>query len=81
MLKSHGDLRITVEGHTDNVGNAAANKELSRKRADSVRAWLVSQGIDASRIETAGFGDSKPAADNTTAEGRQQNRRVELVRL
>jgi outer membrane protein OmpA-like peptidoglycan-associated protein len=80
MLTSHADLRLLIEGHTDNVGNASANKALSEQRAAAVKAYLVSRGIDAGRIETAGLGDTKPAAPNTTPEGRQQNRRVELVK-
>lgn len=80
MLKEHGDLAITIEGHTDDVGQAAANQALSEKRAAAVKAYLVSQGIEASRLESQGFGQTKPAVPNTTAEGRQQNRRVELVK-
>ena len=80
MLTQHGDLKLTIEGHTDNVGNAATNKTLSEQRAAAVKAYLVSKGIDAARIETAGLGDTRPAAPNATPEGRQQNRRVELVK-
>ena len=81
MLKEHADLKITIEGHTDNVGNAPANRELANKRAAAVKAFLVSTyGIDPSRLQSAGFGDEKPVAPNTTPEGQQQNRRVELVR-
>lgn len=80
MLTQHADLKLTIEGHTDNVGSAASNKSLSEQRAAAVKTYLVSKGIDAARIETAGLGDTKPAAPNTTPEGRQQNRRVELVR-
>jgi outer membrane protein OmpA-like peptidoglycan-associated protein len=81
MLKDHAELAILIEGHTDNVGNAAANQTLSEKRAAAVRQVLVDKyGIAAARITTAGFGATKPAAPNTTAEGRQQNRRVELVK-
>jgi len=80
MLTQHGDLRLTIEGHTDNVGNAASNKALSEQRAAAVKAYLVSKGIDAARIETAGLGDTRPAAPNASPEGRQQNRRVELVK-
>ena len=80
MLKAHADLKLTIEGHTDNVGNAASNQALSEKRAAAVVAHLVQQGIDASRLEAKGFGDTKPVASNDTSEGRQQNRRVELVR-
>jgi hypothetical protein len=81
-LQDHADLRILIEGHTDNVGNPAANLTLSEARAAAVKTALVSQfGIAADRITTQGLGDTKPAAPNTTPEGRAQNRRVELVKL
>ena len=80
MLTEHADLKLTIEGHTDNVGDAAANKALSEQRAAAVKAYLVSAGVAAERLSTAGFGDTKPAVPNTTAEGRRQNRRVELVK-
>lgn len=81
MLKEHPDLKLTIEGHTDNVGSAQANGDLSHKRAAAVKAVLVSTyGIEAARLSSTGFGDKKPVAANTTAEGRQQNRRVELVK-
>lgn len=81
MLKDHADLSLTIEGHTDNVGSAEANQSLSEKRAAAVKAYLVSTfGIAESRLEAKGFGASKPAASNDTPEGRQQNRRVELVK-
>lgn len=81
MLKEHGDLKLTIEGHTDNVGSPEANRALSEKRAAAVKAHLVaSEGIDGARLETTGLGDSKPASPNATPEGRQQNRRVELVK-
>jgi OmpA-OmpF porin, OOP family len=81
MLQKHADLRIRIEGHTDNVGAAAANQALSERRAAAVRAYLVEQGIDALRLQSQGFGEGRPAGSNDTPEGRQQNRRVELVRL
>ena len=82
MLTSHSDLRLTIEGHTDNVGDAAANQKLSEKRASAVKQALVSRyRIDASRLETKGLGATKPRGKNDTAEGRQNNRRVELVKL
>jgi OOP family OmpA-OmpF porin len=82
MLKDHADLRLLIEGHTDNTGNADANQALSERRAAAVKQYLVeSEGIDGSRLETKGFGPSVPVADNATPEGRQQNRRVELVKL
>ena len=82
MLKDHADLKLAIEGHTDNVGDAAANQVLSEKRAAAVKAYLVGTfGIDAARLEAQGLGDSRPAVSNDTPEGRQQNRRVELVKL
>ncbi len=82
MLSEHTDLRIRIEGHTDNTGTDGVNQPLSEKRAAAVIAWLVeAQGIDASRLESAGRGAQQPVAPNDTAEGRQENRRVELHRL
>jgi outer membrane protein OmpA-like peptidoglycan-associated protein len=81
MLKEHADLKLAIEGHTDNVGDAAANQGLSEKRAAAVKAYLVEQGIPEARLKSAGFGASKPVASNDTAEGKQQNRRVELVKM
>jgi len=80
MLKAAPGLRIGIEGHTDNVGQAAANKTLSEKRAQSVMAAVVAAGIDARRLSAAGFGQEKPLADNRSEEGRGKNRRVELVK-
>ena len=80
-MKKYGDLKILIEGHTDNVGAAASNLSLSDARAAAVKATLVSDfGVDATRITTKGFGDTKPSAPNTTAVGRAQNRRVEIVK-
>jgi OmpA-OmpF porin, OOP family len=81
MLREHPDLRLTIEGHTDNVGQAASNQVLSANRAAAVKSHLVQRGIDAARLESIGLGDTRPAAANDTPEGRQQNRRVELVRM
>ena len=80
MLKSAPALKIAIEGHTDNVGQAAPNKTLSEKRAQSVMAAIVAGGIDAKRLSAAGFGQEKPIADNRGEEGRAKNRRVELVK-
>ncbi len=82
MLARHGDLRLRIEGHTDNTGNAATNQTLSEQRAQAVRDWLVqTKGIAADRLEAVGKGPTEPVADNGTPEGRQANRRVVLVRL
>ncbi|MBB6095509.1 flagellar motor protein MotB [Povalibacter uvarum] len=80
MMKSNPGLKLAVEGHTDNVGDAAANKKLSEARAKSVTAAIVASGVDASRLSAAGFGQERPVADNRTEEGRAKNRRVELVK-
>ena len=79
ILKSHADLKIQVEGHTDSVGSDGYNLRLSERRAESVRAGMLQQGVNRDVVGTAGFGESKPVATNGTAEGRQQNRRVEIV--
>ena len=81
MLQEHADLKIEIDGHTDNVGNAAANTTLSDQRAASVKQYLVKTfQIDAARLSSRGYGASKPIAPNTSPDGRQQNRRVELVK-
>lgn len=80
MMKSNPGLKLAVEGHTDNVGDAASNKKLSEARAKSVTAAIVASGVDASRLSAAGFGQERPVADNRTEEGRAKNRRVELVK-
>lgn len=73
------NLKIGVYGHTDNVGNADANQKLSEERANSVKSYLISKGLLTSRIEAKGFGQTKPIADNKTAEGKAKNRRVQIV--
>jgi len=81
MLSDHADLKLVIEGHTDNVGSAASNQALSDKRAAAVRQFLIATyHVDAGRLASKGFGSAKPAASNDTPEGRQQNRRVELVK-
>jgi outer membrane protein OmpA-like peptidoglycan-associated protein len=72
-------LRFNVEGHTDNTGSVETNNELSLRRAISVRDYLISQGVAASSTDVAGLGSARPIADNTTADGRARNRRVEIV--
>lgn len=79
-LASNAAWRLKVEGHTDNTSTSAHNLDLGTRRAASVKAYLVSAGIAASRLATAGFGQDKPVAPNDTSLGRSQNRRVEVVR-
>ncbi|WP_161596211.1 OmpA family protein [Rhodanobacter glycinis] len=80
MLKAAPSLKLSVEGHTDNVGDAASNKVLSEARAKSVMNAIVQAGIAAGRLSAAGFGQERPVADNRSEEGRARNRRVELVK-
>jgi len=79
IILGHPGLKIAVEGHTDSVGGDEYNLKLSQNRANSVRAYLVSQSIDPAAVTATGFGKTMPVADNKTAAGRQANRRVELV--
>lgn len=78
VIKDEQANNILIEGHSDKTGTATYNKWLSEKRAASVKNFLVSQGIPANKIKTAGLGDTKPVADNKTPEGRLKNRRVEI---
>lgn len=80
MLKQNPSLKISIEGHTDNVGGDKTNLPLSEARAKSVMQALVANGIAASRLTAKGWGQSRPMADNNTAEGRAKNRRVEIVK-
>jgi outer membrane protein OmpA-like peptidoglycan-associated protein len=79
IVESHPGLRLDVEGYTDSVGTDEYNQQLSEKRGVSVRDDLMQQGMPAASVSSKGFGKSQPTASNDTAEGRQQNRRVELV--
>lgn len=78
ILNAYTDVKIQVQGYTDNQGDADKNKMLSDARAQAVKARLIGKGIDASRISTVGYGDANPVADNNTADGREANRRVEI---
>ena len=79
MLKDNPQIEsLQVEGHTDGVGGAAANRKLSTERAEAVRTYLVKQGVAKTRLVAKGFGPDKPIADNGTDAGREQNRRVEF---
>ncbi len=77
-LNRKDDERIEIQGHTDNVGTAKSNQVLSENRANTVRNYLISKGIDPTRLTAKGYGFSVPVADNKTAEGRAQNRRTEV---
>lgn len=79
-LKEHAEIKkLAIHGHTDSDGENAYNQELSERRAKAVLNWLKSHGVDGSRLESKGFGESKPIADNNTPEGKEQNRRVEFL--
>ncbi len=80
LVKNNADLKVSIEGHTDNVGTAAGNKKLSADRAKAVVDALVAKGADKARLSFAGWGQEKPVGDNRTEDGRAQNRRVEIVK-
>lgn len=80
MLRGNESLQVSLEGHTDNVGAAAANKSLSENRAKAVMTALVEKGIAPARLATKGWGQEKPIADNRSEDGRAKNRRVEMVK-
>ena len=79
IILAHPGLKIAIEGHTDNIGGDEYNMKLSENRANAVRSYLVSQGLNSGIVTAQGFGKTKPVADNKIAAGRQQNRRVEMV--
>lgn len=81
MLKANTSLKISIEGHTDNVGNLTSNQSLSVNRAKSVMNALISKGIEKTRLSSKGWGQTKPIADNKTEDGKAKNRRVEIVKL
>ena len=78
VLNKYGALRVRISGHTDNVGKKEKNLDLSRRRAESVKKYLVDKGITDARIETEGFGPDKPIESNDTKAGRAKNRRIEF---
>ena len=79
IVLAHPGLKLQVEGYTDSVGSDTFNQTLSENRANSVRAYLIAQGLDPTSISAVGYGKSNPVASNDTAQGRQQNRRVEII--
>lgn len=80
-LQRRGDMKVEVAGHTDNRGGAQLNRDLSQRRAESVMRYLVSKGANAANLTARGYGPDSPVADNKTAAGRAENRRVELRQL
>jgi outer membrane protein OmpA-like peptidoglycan-associated protein len=81
VLKKDPELKLAIEGHTDSSNTDAYNQQLSQKRAEAVVAWLVENGVAVSRLSAQGLGESRPASDNATPQGRALNRRVEIVRM
>jgi outer membrane protein OmpA-like peptidoglycan-associated protein len=81
MMKDKPNLKISIEGHTDNSGNAQFNQTLPENRAKSVMNAIIAKGIDKNRLSSKGWGQTKPIADNKTEEGRAKNRRVEIVKM
>jgi outer membrane protein OmpA-like peptidoglycan-associated protein len=79
LLVKKKEWKLQISGHTDNVGDAQKNLVLSKQRAEAVKAYLVSKGVEASRLNTLFFGETQPIATNDTPEGRQKNRRVEMT--
>jgi outer membrane protein OmpA-like peptidoglycan-associated protein len=78
ILAKYSDDRVRIEGHTDSTGDANKNQQLSERRANAVKTILLSRGVQEQQIVVVGLGESKPVADNATADGRAKNRRVEL---
>ena len=79
IVLNYPSLRLGIEGHTDSTGSANLNQTLSQNRAGAVRDYLIGQGIDTNSLAAQGFGMGNPVADNGTAQGRQKNRRVEII--
>jgi outer membrane protein OmpA-like peptidoglycan-associated protein len=80
LLQAHPDLKLSIEGHTDNVGTPQSNKTLSQQRANSVMSAVAQKGIAANRMTAVGWGQEKPIADNRSEDGKAKNRRVEIVK-
>ena len=79
IMEKHPEVKVTVTGHTDNVGKASSNMTLSINRANNIKKMLVEKGIPANRITTVGKGQTEPAESNATPEGRAKNRRIEIT--
>ena len=82
VINEHPEIQLLeIQGHTDNTGTDAINNPLSQARADAVRNYLISKGVDPSRLVAKGYGSTKPVASNATEQGRYQNRRIDIVRV
>jgi outer membrane protein OmpA-like peptidoglycan-associated protein len=79
VVKGYAGRPVRIEGHTDAIASDDYNQKLSERRAEAVRAWLVDHGCEKGRLSTRGYGKTKPVGDNGTSEGRQRNRRVEVI--
>ncbi len=80
-LNENPSIKVELRGYSDNTGRASANLDLSQRRADAVKNWLVNKGIAPSRIKSIGFGEANPIADNRTEQGKRLNRRIEFVQI
>ena len=78
MLRRNPDLHVQIAGHTDSTGSDAYNRALSDRRAEAARKYLATTGVDGGRLASKGYGESQPAADNATEDGRAANRRTEI---
>lgn len=79
-MNIYPEIEVEISGHTDNVGKKSSNIKLSQKRAESVKAWLVSKGVDPKRITAKGYGPDQPVAPNDTPDNKRKNRRIEFKR-
>ena len=79
IIAKYSDAKFSIEGHTDSVGTKSYNQNLSEKRANAVKNYLISQGVDSNRLSSIGFGEDKPIDTNVNANGRSNNRRVEIL--
>lgn len=79
IIQNYPRLHLAIEGHTDNTGSDESNVKLSQQRADAVRDFLIAQGLSAEAVSSIGMGKADPVADNSTSEGRQKNRRLEII--